>query len=86
MKEILWQPKAKRQLKKIKAQPTRKAILDSVETLSDFPHVAGVKPLKNHACTHRLKVGAYRVLFNGYEAVNIISIEEVNKRNERTYR
>ncbi len=86
MREIAWQPKAKRQLKKIKAQTIKKEILDGVETLTDFPHAAEVKPLKKHQCTHRLKVGTYRVLFNAFEAVNIISIEEVKKRNERTYR
>ena len=55
MKKIVWQPKAKRQLKKIKTQSLKKDIIDKVETLSGFPHVAEVKPLKNHQCTHRLR-------------------------------
>ncbi len=86
VKEIIWQPKAKRQLKKIREQSVKEEILDGVESLTDFPHVPGVKPLKNHQCTHRLKVGTYRVLFSGFETVNIISIEEVKKRNEHAYR
>ncbi len=85
MKAIIWQPKAKRQLKKIKQQDIKRDILDGIDTLVDFPHVARVKLLKNHQCTHRLKIGTYSILFNGYEAVNIISIEEVKKRNEHTY-
>ncbi|HCU30259.1 MAG TPA: cytotoxic translational repressor of toxin-antitoxin stability system, partial [Sphaerochaeta sp.] len=31
------------------------------------------------------RVGSYRVLFNILETVEIISIEEVRKRDERTY-
>ena len=86
MKEIVWQPKAKRQLKKIKVQNLKKEIIYKVGTLSGFPHVTEVKPLKNHQCTHRLKVGKYRVLFNDFDTVCVISIEEIKKRNERTYR
>ncbi len=85
MNEIVWQPKAKRQLKKIKERHIKKMILDGVETLLAFPDVAQVKQLKNHTCTHRLRVGSFRVLFNAFEAVDIVSIEEVKKRNERTY-
>jgi len=86
MKEIVWQPKAKRQLKKIKERQAKEEILDAVGTLVDFSNVLEVKPLKKHKYTHRLKVGNFRVLFNDFEAVNIVSIEEVKKRNERTYR
>ena len=85
MKVIVWQPKAKRQLKKIKEQRFKKDILDAVDSLIDFPDVAEVKHLKNLQYTHRLKVGKFRVLFNAFESVNIVSIEEVKKRNERTY-
>ena len=86
MIEIVWQPKAKRQLKKIKERHVKKMILDGVETLLAFPDVAQVKQLKNHTYTHRLKVDNFRILFNTFEAINIVSIEEVKKRNEHTYR
>ena len=86
MKEIAWQPRARKQLKKVGDAKTISAIIDAVETLSDFPNVDGVKALVNHRCTHRLRVGNYRVLFNALDIVDIISIEEVRKRNERTYK
>ena len=50
-----------------------------------FPWCANVKSLTNHAYTHRLRVGDWRVLFNAFEEISIISIEEVKKRDDRTY-
>lgn len=63
----------------------REAIFDSVDQLAAFPECEGldIKPLKNHACDYRLRVGRYRVLFN--DAIEIIEIQEVKKRDERTY-
>jgi hypothetical protein len=39
----------------------------------------------NHAFGYRLRVGNYRVLFNVLETVEVVNIEEVKKRDERTY-
>ena len=86
MKEIVGQPKARKQLKKVGDAKTISAIIDAVETLSDSPNADGVKALVNHRCTHRLRVGNFCVLFNALNIVDIISIEEVKKRNERTYK
>jgi mRNA-degrading endonuclease RelE of RelBE toxin-antitoxin system len=47
--------------------------------------VAGVKHLTNSAIGYRLRVGNWRVLFDFDGAVRIVTIEEVKKRNERTY-
>ena len=85
MKEIVWQPKAKKQLKKIKERQVKENILNAAGTLVNFPNVRNVKALVKHKYTHRLVVGNYRVLFNVFETINIIGIEEVKKRNERTY-
>jgi mRNA-degrading endonuclease RelE of RelBE toxin-antitoxin system len=41
--------------------------------------------LTNHTHGHRLRVGNYRVLFNVLATVEVINIEEVKKRDERTY-
>lgn len=85
MNDIVWQPRAKKQIKKIKEQHIRKDIIAAVDTLGEFPAAANVKHLQNHKYTHRLKIGRFRVLFNAFEVVNIISIEEIKTRNERTY-
>ena len=79
MKEIVWQPKAKRQLKKIKERQVKADILDAAGTLVNFSNVRNVKALGKHKYTHRLVIENYRVLFNVFETINIISIEEVKK-------
>ena len=85
MNSIYWQPKALRQLRKIDAPDNariRQAINDE---LVDLAKARNVKALTNHIHQFRLRVGTYRVFFNFDGAVHIVSIEEVIKRNERTY-
>lgn len=86
MNAINWKPKAARQLMKLE-HGARAAVRDAVtEKLSVFPRCTGVKALTGHQYGYRLRVGDYRVLFDfvGDEA-NIISVEEVRKRDEHTY-
>ena len=85
MNAINWQPRALRQLRKLDAQAS-KQIRNAVTTeLVDLSKARNVKVLTDHAYSHRLRVGSYRVLFNFDGAVHIVSIEEVRKRDERTY-
>lgn len=59
----------------------------AVETeLADLDSARNVKALVNAPFDYRLRVGDYRVLFDvtGASAC-IVSIEEVRKRDERTY-
>ncbi|MFM7972007.1 MAG: type II toxin-antitoxin system RelE family toxin, partial [Betaproteobacteria bacterium] len=44
-----------------------------------------VKALVGHEYGYRLRVGRWRVLFDFDGEVHIVSIEEVRKRDERTY-
>jgi mRNA-degrading endonuclease RelE of RelBE toxin-antitoxin system len=83
---IEWKPKARKQLLKLDHQ-VRVQIRDNVGTkLSTFPFGPGVKALVAHQYGYRLRVGNYRVLFDYVgNAACIVSIEEVRKRDERTY-
>ncbi len=85
MYRIDWQKKARKQLDKITDRDTRREITGAVATLAEFPNVTQVKKLVNHRHEYRLRVGRYRVLFDVLDAVQIISIEEVKKRDDRTY-
>lgn len=85
MIDVIWQPKALKQLKKIGDRSIRERILTATRGLSDFPVCANVKRLTGHEYTHRLRVGDWRVLFNVFEEISIASIEEVKKRDENTY-
>jgi mRNA-degrading endonuclease RelE of RelBE toxin-antitoxin system len=85
MNTIEWMPKAKRQANKIKSAVDRLDVIDGVDTLHNFPNVSGVKHLTNSPIPYRLRVGNWRILFDFDGTAHIISIEEVKKRNERTY-
>jgi mRNA-degrading endonuclease RelE of RelBE toxin-antitoxin system len=57
------------------------------QVLKTFPACLGsdIKALENHRNDYRLRVGNYRILFDFDSEIRIISIEEVKKRDERTY-
>ena len=86
MNDILWAPKALRQLRKIDsthASQIRRAVSSELVNLS---HARHVKALVGHEYDYRLRVGNYRVLFNVIDGqTRIVMIEEVRKRDERTY-
>lgn len=65
----------------------QEAIFQSVDQLADFPNCMGrdIKALKNHKYDYRMRVGRYRVLFDAEEQVQIIAIQEIKKRDNRTY-
>ena len=86
MNEIRWKPKAAKQLRKIQQQDAL-TIIDAVELLQNFPEAENpnIKRLVNHDYGYRLHVGRYRVMFDHEGDIKIISIEEVKKRDERTY-
>jgi mRNA-degrading endonuclease RelE of RelBE toxin-antitoxin system len=60
-------------------------VRDAVSALNDMPDTGNVKALAGHDCAYRLRVGNYRVMFDWDGAVKVISIQEVKKRDERTY-
>jgi mRNA interferase RelE/StbE len=50
-----------------------------------MPDAINVKVLVGHDCAYRLRVGSYRVIFDWDGAIKVVSIQEVKKRDERTY-
>ena len=86
MNEITWHNRARKQMKSIPAE-YREAIHERVDMLVDFPGVASldVKELRGHQYQYRLRVGRYRVLFDHDSGIKIVFIQEVKKRDERTY-
>jgi mRNA interferase RelE/StbE len=85
MMKVIWQPKALKQLKKINDRIVQERILDATKGLADFPSCPNLIPLVNHKYSHRLRVGIWRILLSAYKEISIVSVEEVKKRNERTY-
>ena len=50
-----------------------------------MPDCHNVIPLVNHQYGYRLRIGNYRVLFDWQDEIRIVEIQEVKKRDERTY-
>ncbi len=84
MNAIKWTIKALRQLRKINQQDNKR-IRNAVNELENMPNCRNVKSLTNHKYSYRIKIGAYRVFFEFDGAIHIVEIQEVKKRNERTY-
>lgn len=84
MYTIDWSGKAKKQLRLINSID-KKRIIRAVDLLIDFEHALNVKKLIDHQYGYRLRVGRYRVLFDANTNIKIIAIQEVVKRDERTY-
>lgn len=82
MNRIKWHKRAKKQLRRIGDLKAQNKIYDAVEGLMSFPICQNVKKLTNRE-DYRLRVGRYRIIFT--VDLKIISIEEVKKRDERTY-
>lgn len=84
MNTIKWHTKALKQLRKIDRQDNA-TIRSAVNALDGMPDCQGVKALTYHRYGYRLRVGHYRVLFDYDGEVSIVEIQEVKKRDERTY-
>ena len=85
MNSIFWRPKALRQLRKIEPKANAQIRKAVTEELGELSTARNVTALTNHEYAYRLRVGNYRVFFNFDDCVHIVSVEEVRKRDERTY-
>jgi mRNA interferase RelE/StbE len=83
--KVIWQPKALKQLKKIGDRSIQQRILLGSRALADFATCGNIKALHDHLYTHRLRIGDWRLLLNVFDEISIVSIEEIRKRDERTY-
>ena len=86
MNQIIWHNRARKQMKRI-PKNYRETILESVDQLAAFSDCKqlDIAELKNHKYDYRLRVGRYRILFDFAEIVKIVYIQEVKKRDDRTY-
>ena len=84
MNTIHWTRKAVKQLRK-NAKADQSHVYEAIQVLTYMPDVRNIKALTRHQYGYRLRVGQYRVLFDWDGTINIVNIEEVKKRDERTY-
>jgi len=86
MVEVIWTNKAHHQLRKLPS-PEAANIVHQAEVLSKWPKIPGVVKIVSRDNEYRLKIGRYRLIFSVGTSgrITLISVEEVVKRNERTY-
>jgi mRNA-degrading endonuclease RelE of RelBE toxin-antitoxin system len=84
MNSIEWKRKALKQLRII-PNPAKTLIAEKVGTLEVIDTAANVKKLIGHQYDYWLRVGDYRIFFNYAALIEIVFIEEIKKRDERTY-
>ncbi len=86
--KVQWKRKPTKQIMKFPKQ-IQIRLRDATRNLADSETWGDVKPLINHQYDYRLRVGDYRVLFNATNdqtiEINDVFIEEVKKRDDRTY-
>lgn len=58
---------------------------DAAKSLESMPNCQNVKALTSHTFGYRLRVGNFRILFDWYGEIRIVEIQEIKKRDERTY-
>jgi mRNA interferase RelE/StbE len=87
MNTIEWSTKAVRQLRKIADRRKRQSIFSEVQRLENWPDCSGdIKRLQGRV-GYRLRIDDHRVIFEIDQSVApiIVTIMQVEKRNERTY-
>jgi mRNA-degrading endonuclease RelE of RelBE toxin-antitoxin system len=84
LNKIEWSTRAVRQLLKLETAVQRR-VRTAVGRLATFPASSSARRLTSHPHDWRLRIGDYRVLFNFDGSSRTITIEEIRKRDERTY-
>ncbi len=82
--EIEWRNKARKQLRKLGNPQAVSRIVAAIEDFAEG-RPCDIKALVDHIYTHRLRAGDYRILMSVDNTIEIALIEEVRKRDERTY-
>lgn len=84
--KIIISSKADKQLDRIDSR-YKKSIIETISMLVNFPDVTlDITKLKGYLSKYRARVGRYRIVFEWIEGVpKIIEIQEIKKRDERTY-
>lgn len=84
--KIIISSKADKQLDRIDSR-YKKSIIETISMLVNFPDVTlDITKLKGYLSKYRARVGRYRIVFDWIEGVpKIIEIQEIKKRDERTY-
>jgi mRNA interferase RelE/StbE len=81
--EIVFEKKAEKQLRSLPAKQAE-LVFGKIMELETMPNCTNIKALQGKP-GYRRRAGNYRIIFQWEQTVKIVRIEQVRKRNERTY-
>ena len=76
---------ARRELRRLDSR-TRTRIEESIENLTENPYPRASLKLKGVDRTWRIRVGAFRIVYEVREELILITVLKVDRRSEDTYR
>jgi mRNA interferase RelE/StbE len=82
-------PAADRNLKKLGERiqrPSFERLRDAIGSLADNPRPYRVRKIEGTERAYRIRVGAYRVVYEIYDREKLVLILHVSRRTEATYR
>ena len=82
-------PAADRDLEKLKGRIPRhdlERLSSAIRGLADEPRPHGVRKIQGTDTAYRIRVGDYRVVYELYDAQNLVLMLQVARRTETTYR
>ncbi len=89
MYRIEVSPAADRNLKKLGERiqrPGFERLRDAIGSLADNPRPHRVRVIEGTERAYRIRVGAYRVVYEIYDKEKLVLILHVSRRTEATYR
>lgn len=76
--------RAERQFRRIRDRGLKRRILEAMAALEDNPRPRGCEKIGR--AYYRVRVGGYRVIYAVLEDEELVLIDSVKRRDERTYR
>jgi len=78
-------PAAGRDLKRL-AEPVRDRVEAAIRSLAERPRPPGSKKITGRERSYRIRVGAFRVVYETFDDERLVVIARVLRRTETTYR
>ena len=78
-------PAAQRDLQRLPRE-IQARLAAAIQALSDEPRPPGVRKLRGEELSWRIRVGAYRVIYDVHDSHDLVVVFRISRRNEATYR
>ncbi len=77
-------PAAQRDLRRLPPD-IRQRLQTAILSLAREPRPPGVRKIEGQENAYRARVGAFRIIYDGYDRDQLVLILRVSRRTERTY-